>query len=120
MFQRILVAVDHSGARHIALAMTARLASLTGASVRVLHIAPSDIVVDTVVGLEADSTAHEILGSAVDTVRRTGIDVDGELLDGLTSDIAEAVADAARRFGADLIVVSPHHHGRIAAWFFPG
>ncbi|MFL6054015.1 MAG: universal stress protein [Actinoallomurus sp.] len=70
MFQRILVAIDHSDARNAAVDMTARLASLTGASVRALHIDPYDVVLDTAVGLEDDRTAHEILDDAVNAVRQ--------------------------------------------------
>ncbi|MFE9356252.1 universal stress protein [Streptomyces olivaceoviridis] len=32
---------------------------------------------------------------------------------------AEAVSDAAARFKADLLVVSPHHRGALAALFNP-
>lgn len=119
MFHRILVAVDGTPATPSALRTTAELALLTGAKVRVLHIDPSEVVYDTVVGLEDDTAAHQVLDSAVATLRQAGVPADGELLDGLVADVAQAVHKAAEGFGADLIVVSPHHRGRLAAWFSP-
>ncbi|MFE0516436.1 universal stress protein [Streptomyces sp. NPDC058964] len=119
MFHRILVAVDGTAAFHSAVETTAELAALTGATVRVLHIDTSDVVYDTVVPLEDDSTAHRTLEDAVSILRRAGVEADGELLDGLVSDVAPAVQDAAQRFGADLIVLGPHHRGRLASWFTP-
>jgi nucleotide-binding universal stress UspA family protein len=119
MFQRILMAVDGSPAGRGAVETTAELASLTGATVRVLHIDTSDVVYDTVVPLEDDPAAHRTVQNAVSALRQAGVETDGELLDGLVSDVAPAVEDAARRFGADLIVISPHHRGRLATWFAP-
>lgn len=119
MFHRILVAVDGSTAGRGAVETTAELASLTGATVRVLHIDTSDVVYDTVVPLEDDPAAHRTVRNALSALRQAGVEADGELLDGLVSDVAPAVEDAARRFGADLIVVGPHHRRRLAAWFTP-
>jgi nucleotide-binding universal stress UspA family protein len=119
MFHRILVAVDGTAAARGAVHATAELAFLTGAEVRVLHIDTSEVVYDTVVGLEDDATAHQVLDSAVATLREAGVSADGELLDGLVSDVAAAVQEAAEGFDADLIVVSPHHRSRLAAWLSP-
>ncbi|MGW0086867.1 universal stress protein [Streptomyces sp. NPDC003393] len=119
MFHRILVAVDGTSSPSGAVRVTAELAAATGAKVRVLHIDPSEVVYDTVVDLEDDAAAHQVLDSAVATLRQAGVQADGELLDGLTSDVAHAVNEAAEAFGADLIVVSPHHRSRLAAWFAP-
>ncbi|GAA5030703.1 universal stress protein [Streptomyces siamensis] len=119
MFDRILVAVDGTAACHSAVETTAELASLTGATVRVLHVDTSDVVYDTVVELEDDPTAHRTLQDAVSALQQAGVEADGELLDGLVSDVAPAIEEAAQRFDADLIVVSPHHRGRLASWFTP-
>jgi nucleotide-binding universal stress UspA family protein len=119
VFRRILVAVDTSGTDHPSVLTASELAALTGASVRVLHVDPSDVVYDTVVGMEDDTTAHKVLDDAVATVRRHGIAADGELVDGLVSDVAGTIADAARRYDADLIVLGPHPRTRLGAWFSP-
>ena len=119
MFHRILVAIDGSDASKTALEMTAELAKATGATARVLHIDTSEVVYDTVVDLEDARTARQILQDAVATMLQAGVTADGELLDTLVSDVADGVRDAAERFGADLIVISPHHRSRLAARFSP-
>ncbi|WP_432172694.1 universal stress protein [Streptomyces sp. Tue6028] len=119
MFHRILVAVDGTAVGHSAVEATAELASLTGATVRFLHIDTSDVVYDTVVELEDDRTAHRTLRDAVSTLQQAGVEAERELLDGLVSDVAPAIEEAAQRFDADLIVVSPHHRGRLASWLAP-
>jgi nucleotide-binding universal stress UspA family protein len=119
MFHHILVAIDSSDASRTTLKMTAELAKATGATVRVLHVDTSEVVYDTVVELEDAATASQILEGAIATVRQAGVTADGELVDTLVSDIADTVRESADRFGADLIVISPHHRGRLAAWFSP-
>jgi nucleotide-binding universal stress UspA family protein len=119
MFHHILVAIDSSNASKTALEMTVELAKAVGATVRVLHIDTSEVVYDTVVELEDAPVARQILEGAVATVRQAGVTADGELVDTMVSDIADAVRDAADRFGAGLIVISPHHRSRLSAWFSP-
>ncbi|MEU1306494.1 universal stress protein, partial [Streptomyces shenzhenensis] len=58
MFQRILVAVDSSPARHAAVRLTGDMARLTGAKVRVLHVAASAATLAAVVPLEDDAEAR--------------------------------------------------------------
>ncbi|MFD9130630.1 universal stress protein [Kitasatospora sp. NPDC059571] len=119
MFQRILVAVDGSEGGRTAVATAGAMAALTGATVRILHVDPSDVVYDTVVALEDDGTAHRVVDGAVASLRQAGVAAEGELLDGLVPDVAAAVSEAADRFGADLVVLAPHHRSRLAAWFSP-
>lgn len=119
MFRRIMVAVDNSGTDRRSVLTAAEMAALTGASVRVLHVDPSDVVYDTVVGMEDDATAHKALDDAVEVLREHGVAADGELVDSLLSDVAGAIAEAARRYDADLIVLGPHPRTRLGAWLSP-
>ncbi|WP_431967250.1 universal stress protein [Actinacidiphila sp. bgisy160] len=119
MFRRIMVAVDSSSTDHLSVRTATELAARTGASVRVLHVDPSDVVYDTVVGMEDDATAHKVLEEAVATLRRHGVEAEGELVDALLSDVPGAIAAAARRYDADLIVLGPHSRTRLGAWLSP-
>lgn len=119
MFQRILVAVDPSPARHTAVRLTGELASVADAEVRVLHVVASAAALATVVPLEDDAEARAVLDEAVAALRERGVKVDGALASGLTTQIAGTIADAAEEFGADLIVLSPHHRGSVEALFNP-
>ncbi|KOV92100.1 universal stress protein [Streptomyces sp. MC1] len=119
MFKRILVAVDPSPSRHTSTRMAGDMARLTGASVHVLHVITATATFDTVVRLEDDAEAKAILDEAVTALRDEGVEADGTLANGLLNEVPAAITAAAERFRADLIVLSPHHRGAIAALFNP-
>ncbi|MFB7511081.1 universal stress protein [Streptomyces broussonetiae] len=119
MFQRILVAVDSSPARHSAVRLAGELAGPADAEVRVLHVVASAATLATVVALEDDDEAQAVLDEAVATLRDLGIKTEGALATGLTTQIATTIAESAKEFGADLIVLSPHHRGSVEALFNP-
>ncbi|MET9281870.1 universal stress protein [Streptomyces anthocyanicus] len=73
MFERILVAVDSSPTRLSTVHSAAAMARLTGARVRVLHVAASAATLAAVVPLEDDSEAESVLDEAVGVLRRSGV-----------------------------------------------
>ncbi|MHB9856917.1 universal stress protein [Streptomyces sp. YIM S03343] len=119
MFQRILVAVDPSPARHSAVRLAGEMAQMTGADVRVLHVSASAVNLAAVVPLENDAQAQAVLDEAVAALRDRGIKADGTLVSALTTQIAATISETAEEFGADLIVLSPHHRGTLEALFNP-
>ncbi|MFJ9543674.1 universal stress protein [Streptomyces sp. NPDC101225] len=118
-FQRILVAVGPSPARHSAVRLAGELARLTGAEVRVVHVVPSSASVAAIVPLEDPAEAQAVLDGALTALRDKGVRAEGTLARGLTTQVAAAVSDTAEEFGADLVVLSPHHRGAIEALFQP-
>ncbi|MEU9239439.1 universal stress protein [Streptomyces sp. NPDC048385] len=119
MFQRILVAVDPSPARRSAVRLAGELAQLTNAEVRVVHVITSAVSVAAIVALEDDTEAKAVLDEALADLRDRGIKAEGTLVRGLTTQVAEAISETAAEFGADLIVLSPHHRGAVEALFDP-
>jgi nucleotide-binding universal stress UspA family protein len=119
VFHRILVAIDNSDARHRTIQAASELARPLGASLHVVHIATSAITPQALVELEDDATAQKVLDEAVASARDAGAQADGELLTGLNTHVAISLSEAAERFGADLIVLSPHHRGPVEALFSP-
>ncbi|MEU2420987.1 universal stress protein [Streptomyces sp. NPDC007851] len=119
MFQRILVAVDPSPARRSAVRLAGELARLTSAEVRVVHVITSAVSVSAVVALEDDTEAKAVLDEALAALREQGIKAEGTLLRGLTTQVAQVISETAEEFGADLIVLSPHHRGAVEALFDP-
>jgi nucleotide-binding universal stress UspA family protein len=119
MFHRILVAVDSGPARHSAVRLAGGTARLTGAKVQVLHVAATSATLAAVIPLEDDVQAKAIVDEAVATLRDAGVDAEGTVARGLTTQIATAISTAAEEFQADLLVLSPHHRGSIAALFNP-
>jgi nucleotide-binding universal stress UspA family protein len=119
MFKRILVAVAPSPSRLTSVRMAGEMARLAGASVHVLHVVAATATLDTVVRLEDDAEAKAILDEAVVALRDEGIRADGTLANGLLNDVPALINETAAQFGADLIVLSPHHRGVVAALFNP-
>ncbi|MGW0226318.1 universal stress protein [Streptomyces tendae] len=119
MYSSILVAVDPSPARYSAIRTAGVMARLTGAEVHVVHIAATAIAWDTVVRVEEEPEAREILEEALAALREAGVKADGELTHAATEQIPAAINQAASRFRADLLVLGPHHRGSVAALFNP-
>ncbi|WP_328885773.1 universal stress protein [Streptomyces sp. NBC_00316] len=119
MFHTILVAVDPSPARHSAIRMAADMARLTGAKVHVIHIAATMVAWDTAVPVEEQSEAEEVLREALATLREEGVAAQGDVISAVTGQIPAAILQAAREQQADLLVLSPHHRGAVAAFFNP-
>jgi nucleotide-binding universal stress UspA family protein len=114
----ILVAVDFSGGTEHVLAVAARVAAASGASVHLLHVAapePGFVGYDKAGGPEdrdhrADELRdeHQGLGVLADAMKDSGITVKPLLVKGAT---IEVILGEANRLGADLIVVGSHGHG---------
>jgi nucleotide-binding universal stress UspA family protein len=117
MYQRILVPVDGSPTSDRGVAEAIELARLTGGSLRILHVVDAPV---TSIGFEGfDGTAENILelveqdgqrivDKAVTTVRTAGIQCDSVTSNGLQGRVSELVAEAARRWKADIIVLGTH------------
>ncbi|GAB7106543.1 universal stress protein [Streptomyces phaeofaciens JCM 4814] len=119
MFQRILVAVDATPARHAVVRLAGGLASLTGAEVRVVHVVASAATLAAVVPLEGDDEAKAVLDDAVTALRERGVAAEATLATGLTTQIATTIAEAADLFDADLLVLGPHHRSLVETFFTP-
>lgn len=121
MYQRILVAVDSSPFAQPALRTAGDMARLTGAAVHVVHVLASAVAFDTVMNLEEDSDAGAVVDAAIATLHGLGVEeADGEVVrDVTTQEVAGAISAAAEQFKADLLVLSPHHRGSVAAFFNP-
>ena len=105
-FSKILLATDGSDESQAATAAVALLARDSGAVVRVVHVWNLEVhhrhgVWDVEMRSEADGLIRE----TVDRLRAQGIQAEGAICRSDNDHIAAAVAEAARQFGADLIVV---------------
>ena len=117
MYQRILVPFDGSTTSSRGLDEAIKLATLTGASLRLIHLLD---VLTFATGFEtysayADSvipfmhqTGEKILQEGKARVEKAGVNVDTVLLEGMASRLSEAVADQVKAWGADLVVIGTH------------
>lgn len=97
MYERLLVAVDHSEASDRALAAARDLAVLSSARVWVLHLKEREVIGRLgLVPSESDDEAHQKVKEAVEALIQAGVDARGEVREIIFGHAArEIVADAA-------------------------
>jgi nucleotide-binding universal stress UspA family protein len=113
MYKRILVPVDGSEQSTQALAVALQLAAQGGGRVRVIH-ALDELAYLT--GFEASSNVltlareygRKILDEALASAQAAGVPADSQLLEGMGHRLGDNVAEAARGWDADLVVVGTH------------
>jgi nucleotide-binding universal stress UspA family protein len=105
-FSRILLATDGSDESQAATAAAATYARDADAIVRVVHVWNLELkhrhgAWDVELRSDAEALIHETVGR----LRAQGIEAEGAICRSDDDHVAAAVAEAARQFGADLIVV---------------
>ena len=117
MYQRILVPFDGSPTSTLGLDEAIKLAKLTGAKLRLVHIVddlgfatgfePAAIYVGDVIPLMREAGA-EILAQGKGRVAGSGVEVDSVLLEGIAVRVCDVVVEQVRAWNADLIVIGTH------------
>lgn len=113
MYKRILVPVDGSETSSKAVAAAVQLARDSGGCLHVIHALDE---FDQVGGYEytgkvveaARKQAAKILDDAIALARAAGIEADTRLMEVRSRPLGEVVADEARAWEADLVVVGTH------------
>jgi len=105
-FARILLATDGSEPAEAAADVTASFARASGAKVLVLHVWNLELHHrHGAWDVEARVEARAIVGQTVAHLRAYGVESEGEISRADTQHVAAAVAEAARQYQADLVVV---------------
>jgi len=117
MYKKILVPIDGSATSQRGLAEAIKLAKLTQGSIRLFH-AVNDL--PFVTGAEGygmlmgdiqktlREAGEKMLAKNRDAVAQAGVSVDTVLLDDLNNRLWEQIADQAKEWQADLIVLGTH------------
>lgn len=113
MYQRILVPVDGSATSNKALVAALQLARESQGRVRVVHAVDELAYLS---GYEASvdllsmvrEQAARVLEEGMEMARAAGVPVESHLLDAAGQRLGDLVADEARTWEADLIVVGTH------------
>ncbi len=117
MYRRILVPIDGSATSAHGLDEAIKLAKLTGASLRLMHVG-DELAFAT--GFETYPTyaadlaplmkqaGEEILEQGRACVAANGIAVDTQLFETFATRVSELVVEQAKAWGADLIVIGTH------------
>lgn len=105
-FERILLATDGSNQAKAAVGIAASFARASSASVRVVHVWNLEVHHrHGVWDVETRSEAESLLQTAVLRLIGSGADADGVITRADSRHVADAIAEAAREYGADLVVV---------------
>ncbi|HEX7439916.1 MAG TPA: universal stress protein [Caldimonas sp.] len=114
MYQRILVPVDGSATADLGLDEAIRLAKLTGARLRLVHVVDGvtfatglELATGDILGLLVDAGA-QILTAARARVEASGVAVDTFLPEAGSGRACDVVIAQAKLWNADLIVIGTH------------
>ena len=116
MYHRILAAVDGSYTSNLALQEALKLAKEAKAKLHLVHVI--DVTPGSESGFNSETLrrmvreeGNELLKTIVDLASESGVDADTEMLEEIRGKFSKAIANEARRWKADLIVMGTH--GRI-------
>jgi nucleotide-binding universal stress UspA family protein len=116
MFDKILVAVDHSEVSDRALDAARDLALLSKGEVWVLHLREREVAVKTGVGLSNESMdeASAAVAAAVDKLIAAGVKAHGDVGTTLFGYAARNIIDDAKEHDVDVIVMGSRGRGDLA------
>ena len=114
MYDKVLVAVDHSEVSARVLAAARDLALLSKGEVWVLHLREREVVPRLgLVPVESDADAEAAVTSAVESLNAAGVRAHGEVRDTVFGHAAREIIEDARQHQADVIVMGSRGLGRI-------
>jgi len=118
MYDKILVAVDHSEISDRALLAARDLALLSKGEVWVLHLREREIAVKTGLAMmdETESDANAKVSAAVDKLTEAGVKAHGEVRTTLFGYAARDIVDDAIAHGADVIVMGSRGRSDLAGF----
>jgi nucleotide-binding universal stress UspA family protein len=106
MYERLLVAVDHSEVSARVLAAAKELASLSKGKVWVLHLREREIIAQIGrVPSESDQEAHQAVNDGVDALKQAGIDAEGEVRETTFGHAAREIITDAKEHDAGVIIM---------------
>lgn len=107
MYDKILVAVDHSEISDRAVLAARDLAVLSKGEVWVLHLREREVAVKTGVAMTAESAdeANAAVSAAVEVLTQAGVKAHGDIRTTLFGYAAREIVDDAIEHDADLIVM---------------
>ncbi len=117
MYERILVPVDGSATANIGLEEAIKLAQLTGATVRLIHVVEELILATGYEGYAFDTAGllesllkagKGVLEQAKAKVEAAGVKVETVMVERMASRASDAVIDEAVQWKAELIVIGTH------------
>jgi nucleotide-binding universal stress UspA family protein len=115
MYERLLVAVDHSDVSARVLAAAKDLASLSKGKVWVLHLREREVIAQMGdVPSESDQEAQQAVIDGIDMLKQAGIDAEGEVRNTTFGHAAREILADAKEHDADVIIMGSRGRGDLA------
>jgi nucleotide-binding universal stress UspA family protein len=115
MYDRLLVAVDHSEVSGRVLAAAKDLATLSKGKVWVLHLREREVIARMgQVPSESDREAHQAVDAGVDELRKAGIDAEGEVRETVFGHAAREIVADAKEHDAGVIIMGSRGRSDLA------
>lgn len=116
MYDKILVAVDHSAMSDRALLAARELALLSNGEVWVLHLREREIGMKTSAAFADEAEAEDAVSAAVDALAEAGVKAQGEVRGTLFGYAAREIVDDAITHDADVIVMGSRGRSDLAGF----
>jgi nucleotide-binding universal stress UspA family protein len=115
MYERLLVAVDHSDVSARVLAAAKDLASLSKGKVWVLHLREREVIAQMGdVPSESDQESQQAVIDGIDMLKQAGIDAEGEVRNTTFGHAAREILADAKERDADVIIMGSRGRGDLA------
>jgi nucleotide-binding universal stress UspA family protein len=112
MYDKVLVAVDHSEVSERVLAAARDLALLSKGEVWIVHLREREVIAQLGrVPSESESEAEAAVTSAVESLTGAGVRAHGEVRDTLFGHAAREIVEDAKEHQADVIVMGSRGRG---------
>ena len=106
MYERVLVAIDHSEVAQRALAAAKDLALLSKGEVWVLHLREKEVIAQMGdVPSESEADAESPISAAVEALTKAGVTAHGEVRDTTFGHAAREIMEDAKEHGVGVIVM---------------
>ena len=125
MYQRIFVPIDGSATSTQGLDEAIKLAKLTGASLRLIHVGdaltfatgfePYAAYANDVIPIMMEA-GQKILDQGKARAQASDVKVDTLLLDSLAARVSDTIIEQAKAWNADLIVIGTHGRRGVGRW----
>jgi nucleotide-binding universal stress UspA family protein len=115
MYERLLVAIDHSGSSERVLEAAKDLAVLSKGEIWVMHLREREVLPRTgLVPIESDDEATAGVEAAVEMLNKTGVKAYGQVDDAVFGHAARYIVEAADEHDAGVIVMGSRGRSDLA------
>jgi len=116
MYERVVVALDHSEASQRVLEVTRELATRAGSEVWVLHLREREVIAQMGdVPSESDIEAKSGVEQAVEELTKAGINAHGEVREATYGHAAREIIEDAKSHDASLIIMGTRGRSELTA-----